>query len=109
MEHKLGSSLNLSKNAPIGAMIASLLGALWVINYLTSFVTSYAGIPVSSLLDYVIGATSGSSAITVEMLFVVVARFIIAFGVSWGPITFLVSLIGFGRAILRGNSERDFA
>lgn len=110
MAQKPRLSLNLSKNAPTGAMISTFIGALWIFNYLTSIVTSYAGIPGSVLLDFVTGESIGSSAINVEVLFVVVTRFILSFGLLWGPTTLVVSIVDFvGQLIGRGAKHGERA
>ena len=79
-----------------GAVIATTIATLWVYAYLTSIsvVTSISIASYSrSLFDYVTGDAIGSDAFqSIEPLFVIVARFILGFGMSWGPSTLLLFL-----------------
>ena len=52
--------------------------------------TVYAGISLSAV---VLGQVQGIGAEGAEALFVVVSRFVIGFGLSWGPITAILAAV----------------
>ena len=83
---------SLSRHAASGAILASLIGTLWVLHYLVTTVYGLYGV-ASSLLDYVVGAEHNLDVFGSEALFVIVTRFLIAFGLSWAPITTLIAVI----------------
>jgi hypothetical protein len=82
----------LHRHASTGAALAAFLAALWVLQYV---VTTGYGSPLyrTSLLSYVLGQAYdlGSSAET--LLTVIVARFVLAFGATWLPLTALLAAL----------------
>lgn len=84
--------ISLSQHAASGAIFAALIAALWVLHYL---VTTRYGIFDSNsiiLLKYVTGQEHNLQ-IGSEATFVIMTRFISAFGLSWAPITILIALV----------------
>jgi hypothetical protein len=75
-----------------GAVIASLIGTLWVLHYLltTTYGLMMAGTP---LLNYVLGQAHNLEVFGAEATFVVISRFLIAFGLSWAPLTAIIGAI----------------
>jgi len=87
---------SLSNHAGSGAIFSSLIGILWVLHYLLTTqygVSMYGGVIGSSLLEYVVGTAHNLDVFGSEALFVVVTRFLIAFGLSWAPVTALIAAI----------------
>jgi len=84
--------LSLSRHAGAGAILAAGIGALWVAHYL---VTTQYGYTLfgTSIFQYVIGISHGIGEKAAEALFVVVTRFLLAFGLAWGPLTLLIALV----------------
>lgn len=104
VEYNQKLSVRMANYSIVGAMFASLIGAFWVLNYLNSIAILYA-----PLVEYVTGATFGASTAfqSTETLFVMVARFILAFGFSWTPITLLIALLDIVRQTLsKGRSSK---
>ncbi len=81
------NQFSTSRHATAGAIIAVFLAALWVIQYLAR---DYAGLSLSAIL---MGQVSGIDAGGAEALFVVTSRFIIVFGLGWGPITAIIAAV----------------
>lgn len=74
--------------------LASLIGAGWVLLYVvtTSFGSRYYS---SGLWRYVVGAEYNLGAeMATEALFVITARFLIAFGFSWAILSIIASRKG---------------
>ena len=67
---------SMSKHALTGATISAFLAAIWVVQYLES--------------TYQAQVIEASAA---EALLIVVSRFIIGFGLSWGPITAIIAAV----------------
>ena len=89
---------SLSRHMASGALFASLIGAIWVLRYLITTTygmtpTTIFGTTYSSPLvwEYVIGTQHNLKEFGSEALFVVVTRFLVAFGVSWSPITVVIA------------------
>src|SRR5262249_23677878 len=85
--------------ALVAAAIAAFIGALWATSYLTG--TVYIG---SRLSDYVMGTAHGLENNGGEALFIIGARFILAFGFSWAPLTLLLGLLANSTA---GESNKE--
>jgi hypothetical protein len=90
---------SLSRHAASGALFASLIGTIWVLHYLVTTVYGLYGVG-SPLLEYVIGTDHNLEVFGSEALFVVVTRFLVAFGVSWLPITVVIATV---RALTTGR------
>ncbi len=70
----------------LGAVIAVAIAGFWVYSYLHGTVIGW-----TLLWDYVVGDAHGSDGfVSTEALFVVIARFLLGFGMFWGPSTLLV-------------------
>jgi len=82
----------MSRHALAGATIAVLLAVSWVIEYLASTVYGIGGFG-NSLFAIVLGQEHGIGTDGAEALLVVVSRFIIGFGLSWGPITAIMAAV----------------
>lgn len=85
--------VSLREHAASGAMFASLLGVLAVLQYLF---TAGFGVGVYGrhfLFEYVIGAAYSPGGYGADALFVIFARFLIVFVISWLPITTLIAYI----------------
>lgn len=78
----------------LGAMLATFIGGLGVLIYLvtTVYTTSYAflGTP---LINYVTTHEYGNAFDTSESLTVIVARFLLGFGLTWAPLTMGVAFV----------------
>ncbi len=87
------SSQGVSPSAA-SAAFASLIGTLWVLQYLFTTVYGYSSFglsPSTSLWEYVYGIAHNLDVFGSEALFVVATRFLIAFGLCWGPLFALVA------------------
>jgi hypothetical protein len=74
--------LSVGETAVLGAMVAAILAALWVLVYLVSREVFNGGV----LLEYVIGTKQSHPGFqSTEPMFVILSRFILAFGLTWGP------------------------
>ncbi|MEN6580328.1 MAG: hypothetical protein ABFD05_06815 [Anaerolineaceae bacterium] len=93
VEEKHRQSLYLAKYSATGAMIACMLATFTVIEYLLATVIKYLYIENGNLMSYVFGSNYGMEDIASESLFVVIARFIIVFGLSWLPITTIIAWV----------------
>ncbi len=83
---------SLSDHAGSGAIISCMIGSIWVLQYLFStMITTY--FPPSIIWEYVSGQDYNLGSMSEEALFIVVTRFLLAFSISWAPITFLIALI----------------
>ncbi len=51
------------------------------------------GLIGSSLLEYVTGQAYNMETYATEAAFVVITRFLLAFGFAWAPVTFVVAVI----------------
>jgi len=91
---------SLSRHALSGALFAALVGAIWVQNYLAMTVADRYSWVKTPVLDYVTGAAHNLEEMAVEALFIVVARFLLAFGFSWLPLTALIAGV---RALAKGQ------
>lgn len=85
--------LALSRHAVAGAMLAVCIAALWILEYLltTQYGTRLFG---TAIWRYVTGLSYGAGEEAVESLFVVLTRFLLVFGLGWGPLMLLVALAG---------------
>lgn len=83
--------LSLSRYATVSAMLAAGIAALWVLEYLltTQYGSTLFG---TSIWRYVTGVSHGVGEKAVEALFVVLTRFLLVFGLGWGPLTLLIAL-----------------
>lgn len=81
---------SISSHAGSGAVISALIASMWVLHYLF---TTVFGFLYHSMWEYVTGQAFNLETAGAEALFVVVTRFLLAFGISWAPVTFLVALI----------------
>ena len=83
---------NQAKSSPlaVGAMIAALLAATWVLEYLvvTSYGNAFSG---TRLLRYVLGQEYGAFADT-ETLTVCILRYLIGYSLLWPVTTAIVIL-----------------
>jgi hypothetical protein len=88
---------SLSRHTGAGALLASLLGALWVLHYLFTtqygVTTAYVGTISYSLGEYVLGSAHNLGEFGSEALFIVFTRFLLAFAFSWPPLTMLIALV----------------
>jgi hypothetical protein len=91
VEVKAKKRFSLSQHASSGAILATLIGVLWVLGYLVS--ASCCGPYGSQVLSYVTGKSINLGAFGSEALFVVITRFMIAFGLSWLPITLSIAIV----------------
>jgi threonine/homoserine efflux transporter RhtA len=91
-----GRRFSLGRHAASGAMVAVLAGTLWALYYLLT--VQYGrnlgqfGFAGDSLWGYVIGKSlnlNGGG----DLLFIVVTRFIVAFGLLWLPATALIAAV----------------
>lgn len=93
----------------IGASLAVFISTLWILAYLwtTTITTSLellsepltgsSGLGTFILLEYVVGVPLDRlGEMASEVLFVIVSRFILGFGLSWLPLTIVVAWIRYG-------------
>lgn len=76
--------------ASLGAMIALFIATLFILQYILSTQIGYSYFR-TDLIEYIIGMDYGMKEVAAEMLFVVVTRLILAFGLLWWPITAILS------------------
>lgn len=86
-------TLNLSKCAVEGAMIACFLAWIAVIHYLTttSFGYNIMGFHGQTIMSYVMGTNHNMDEFATEALFVVITRFVLVFCMTWLPITTILA------------------
>ncbi len=79
-----------NNHAAAGAALAAFLAALWVLQYAatTGYGTSLYRI---SLLSYVLGQAYDLGGSATSLLVVIVTRFVLAFGMTWLPLTALLA------------------
>ncbi|HJL69574.1 MAG TPA: hypothetical protein QGI30_01780 [Anaerolineales bacterium] len=78
---------DLSQNAAAGAVLAAFFAALWVIDYTMNTSWGERGGYSTPIIDFVLGREYGMDEGALGILIVVVTRFIIAFGITWAPLT----------------------
>jgi hypothetical protein len=79
---------SMSRHALAGASIAVVIAACWILLYLKDTIYGF-----DSLFDIVLGKEHGIGADGAEALFVIAARFIIGFSLSWAPITAVIAAL----------------
>ena len=82
----------MSQHAGAGAVIAALIGTLWVLQYLLNTQYGYMGTG-HSLMQYVTSDAHNITEFASEASFIITARFLIAFGISWAPVTAIIAII----------------
>lgn len=85
---------SLGQHAASGAIFAALIGAVWVAQYLVATRFGVGFISGNQILDYVMGQAFNLET-SPEALFVVMTRFILAFGFSWAPITLVITILDY--------------
>jgi hypothetical protein len=90
---KQNSSSVFADSAIIAAVIAAFLGALSIVPYLLFTVYGIGGFGDDTMMDFVLAREFGLGADGAEPLFVVVTRFILVYGILWGPLTLVVGII----------------
>lgn len=78
---------SISKHAGSGAIIAAMIASLWVLQYLVSAGT------ILPYWQWVTEIRNTQGLGLTEALFIIVARFLVAFGITWAPITVIISII----------------
>lgn len=87
---------SISEHLLSAASISLFLSALAVLHYLltTQFGSHFWGTFIGEpLISYVIGANHNMDTFAAEALFVVSARFLITFGLTWFPLALLIRVI----------------
>jgi len=90
----------------LGAMLATFVGALGVLIYLltSSYSSAYVYLlPGSPLINYVTTYEYGDAFDTSEVLTVMVARFLLGFGLTWAPLTMVVAFLDWLGRQFRSN------
>lgn len=91
--------VKIAHAAVIAASIAALIASVWVYVYLANTVYAYPTLFRIVLgQDFAIG-TYEEIQVSLE-LFVISARFMLAFGVSWLPLTFIVAFLDLVRQLI---------
>ncbi len=86
---KAKSSIELSKHAATGAMIACLLATLSILIYLFNMVVFF-----EPMISFVFGGAYNSGAdFWPEATFVLLFRFIIVFCIAWLPSTAIIAFV----------------
>jgi hypothetical protein len=88
----------------LGAMLATLISGLVVLLYLltTSYTTSF-GFLGTPLINYVTAYDYGDAFDTSEVLTVIVARFLLGFGLAWAPLTMAVASVEWFGSLFRSE------